>query len=69
MIDIAAMIRKAGVPVKSSGKSKEAVAEVYCSECGGAIRSDDVDGVVYIRTRRNTNIFFHEECRRKIGTG
>lgn len=68
MIDIAVMIRKVGIPVKSSSKSKETVKGVYCSECSGVIRSDDVDGVGYIRTRRNTDIFFHEECRRKIGT-
>lgn len=69
MIDIAAMIRKAGVAVKSNGRSKDAVAGVYCSECGGMIRSDDVDGIGYIRTRRGIDIFFHEGCRRKIGTG
>lgn len=67
MIDIAVMIRKAGIPVKSSGKSKETVKGVYCSECGGVIRSDDVAGIGCVRTRRNTDIFFHEGCRKKMG--
>lgn len=69
MIDIALMIRKVGVPVNGSGRSKEAVARVYCSECGGEIRSDDVAGIRYVRTKRGTDIFFHEECMEKVGTG
>lgn len=69
MIDIAAKIRKAGVPVKGSGKAKGPIAEVRCSECGRAIRSDDVAAIGWVRTRRNTDIFFHEGCRKKVGAG
>lgn len=64
MMDIAARIRKIGLPVKGSGKSKDPVAEVYCSVCGGVIRSDDVSGIGWVRTKRSTELFFHERCRR-----
>ena len=66
MMDIAARIRKVGLLVKRHGKSKETVAEVYCSECGKAIRSDDdMTTIGWVRTKRGTEMFFHERCRRK----
>ena len=65
VMDIAARIRKVGLPVKRSGKSKETVAEVYCSECGKAIRShDDMITIGWVQTRRGTEKFFHKRCRR-----
>lgn len=67
-VDIALRIKKVGLPVKGSGKTKDPVASVCCSECGDKIRSDDIAGVGWVRTRRGTELFFHEECRRKAGT-
>lgn len=65
-IDIAARIRKVGLPVTRRGKSKEQIAEVYCSECGKAIRSDDdMTKIGWVKTKRGTEKFFHEGCRRK----
>lgn len=68
MIDLEKRIRAAGAPGKSSG-SRRPVYEVPCQICGGAVRSDNLSEVGYIRTRRGTEQFFHTRClkRRKNG--
>lgn len=58
MIDLEKRIRAAGAPGKSSGGSRRPVYEVPCQICGGAVRSNNLSEVGYIRTRRGTEQFF-----------
>lgn len=65
MIDLEKRIRAAGAPGKSSGGSRMPVYEVPCQICGGAVRSDNLSEVGYIRTRRGTEQFFHIRCLKR----
>ncbi len=46
--DTAQMIKKAGTPVKGSGRKGTAVYEVFCCVCGGKIQSDNVRDIGFV---------------------
>lgn len=65
MIDLEERIRAVGAPGKKRGSSRMPVYEVPCQICGGAVRSDNLSEVGYIRTKRGTEQFFHARCLKR----
>ncbi len=65
-MDKAARIRAVG---ESAGRmdGRKSVLKVRCQGCGGYIFSDeDLSGVEYVKTKRNSEWFFHRGCRDEV---
>lgn len=41
--------------------------KICCPVCGKELKEDHLDGVEYVKTKRQTEIFIHTECVRKWG--
>ena len=69
-MNIRARIRAVGDPDWRRSRAGKTVYRVDCAGCGEDIWSDqDLSGIQYVKTKRGTDLFIHDECVSRVWGG